>query len=174
MPYTESYNRPLHWEIQDTLYNKDGSVANRYHHVNTVVDSCSKLIACLMKGQAGQTGIKYWAVGKGDKNWNNDTPPSPTVTDVNLLSETYRKAINPKDIVFLDDNNNPTETITNKLQITITFLENEANGELREFGLFGGNATGSVNSGFMINRKIHPLIYKTSGMKLERIIRIVF
>lgn len=172
--YNESYNRPMHWEITDTLYNPDGSVAQKYHHVNTVVDSCSKLIACLMKGQAGQAGIKYWAVGKGEGSWNNDAPPSPTVNDTRLLVETFRKQIRPEDIVFLDDSNRPTDSITNKLQITVTFLESEANGELREFGLFGGNATGSANSGFMINRKIHPLIYKTSGMKLERIIRIVF
>lgn len=170
----DTYNRPLHWEIQDTLINADGSIAGRYHHVNTVVDSCSKLIACLMKGQAGQSGLKYWAVGKGDGSWNNDAPPSPTVGDTKLLVETFRKAIRPEDITFLDSGNQPTDTITNKLQITVTFLENEANGELREFGLFGGNATGTANSGFMVNRKIHPLIYKTSGMKLERIIRIVF
>ena len=102
------------------------------------------------------------------------TPPSPTTGDTKLLVETFRKAINPSDIVFLDSSNQPTDTITNKLQITVLFTESEANGELREFGLFGGNATSTANSGFMINRKIHPLIYKTSGMKLERIIRIVF
>lgn len=174
MSYTESYNRPLHWEITDTLYDLDGKVIKKLHHVNTVVDSCSKLIACLMKGQAGQAGIKYWAVGTGDSSWNNDAPPSPTVSDTKLLSETFRKAINPSDITFLDDGNKPTSSITNKLQITTTFQENEANGELREFGLFGGNATGTANTGFMVNRKIHPLIYKTSGMRLERIIRIVF
>ena len=107
-------------------------------------------------------------------SWSNDAPPSPTTGDTKLLVETFRKAINPSDIVFLDSSNQPTDTITNKLQITVLFGESEANGELREFGLFGGNATGTANSGFMINRKIHPLIYKTSGMKLERIIRIVF
>ena len=112
--------------------------------------------------------------GKGEGSWNNDSPPSPTVGDTKLLVETFRKAIRPEDIVFLDESNRVTDSITNKLQVTVTFLENEANGELREFGLFGGNATGSANSGFMVNRKIHPLIYKTSGMKLERIIRIVF
>lgn len=170
----EGYSRPIHWEIEDTLINSDGTIAGKYHHVNTVVDSCSKLIACLMKGQAGQSGIKYWAVGKGDGSWSNDAPPSPTTGDTKLLVETFRKAINPSDIVFLDSSNQPTDTITNKLQITVLFGESEANGELREFGLFGGNATGTANSGFMINRKIHPLIYKTSGMKLERIIRIVF
>ena len=172
--FNESYNRPRHWEIQDTLYNTDGTILKKYNWTNTVVNDCSKLIACLMKRQAGQTGLQYWAVGKGSASWNNDEPPSPTTSDTRLLVETFRKAINPSDIKFLDEGNRETESITNKIQITVVFTENEANGELREFGLFGGNATGSANSGIMVNRKIHPLIYKTSGMKLERFIRITF
>jgi hypothetical protein len=173
---SEAYSFPRHWEIIDRLIDaKTGEVIKEYNYCNTVVNDCSKLIACLMKAQAGYGGIKYWAVGKGDASWNNDAPPSPTVNDTKLLVETYRKALDPvNDIKFLDSNNAETATVTSKLQIKITFLESEANGELREFGLFGGTADGTANSGLMINRKIHPLIYKTSGMKLERIIRVQF
>lgn len=162
-----------HWQVIDKIIYPDGKVEVREYY-NTVVNDCSKLIACLMKAQAGYSGISYWAVGSGLSSWSNDNPPAPSVTDTKLTTETYRKAISPSDIKFLDANNAETSSITNKIQIKVTFNENEANGELREFGLFGGNATSTVNSGIMINRKTHGLIYKTSGMKLERTIRIVF
>ena len=170
----EGYNLIRHWEVIDTITNVEtGEKETRTYH-NTVVNTCSNLIACLMKGQSGYSGIQYWAVGSGNPNMSNTNPDTPNVADTKLQAETFRKAIKPSDITFLDSGNSPTETITNKIQISITFLESEANGELREFGLFGGVATGTKDSGIMINRKIHPLIYKTSGMRLDRIIRITF
>lgn len=169
----EKYDLERHWQVIDTITHVDGRVEQR-EYCNTVVNDCSKLIACLIKGHSGYGGVKYWAVGSGSDSWNNSSLPSPNVADTKLLSETFRKAITPSDIVFLDAQDKPTTTITNKIQISIVFTENEANGELREFGLYGGNATTTKDSGLMINRKIHPLIYKTSGMKVERIIRVVF
>jgi hypothetical protein len=163
-----------HWEVIDKLIYADGHTETR-RYFNTVVDNCSQLIACLMKQQSGYAGISYWAVGSGLTAWSNSAPPSPVTSDTKLTTETFRKAIVPAtDIVFLDTNNAETASITNKIQIKVTFLETEANGELREFALFGGNATATLNSGIMVNRKTHGLIYKTSGMKLERTIRLVF
>lgn len=169
----EGYELERHWQVIDTITHVDGSVEKR-EYCNTVVNDCSKLIACLMKGHGGYAGIKYWAVGSGSASWNNASLPNPSVTDTKLMAETFRKAITPSDITFLDDADKPTQNVTNKIQISITFTENEANGELREFGLYGGNASATKDSGLMINRKIHPLIYKTSGMIVERVIRIVF
>ena len=167
----ESYELERHWEVTDTLYNADGKVEKRVYY-NTVVDDCSKLLAGLIKGN-GFKGVQYWAVGKGESSWNNDNPPNPSVSDTRLRLESFRKAIEPDNIRFLDASNNPTDEVTNKLEIKVLFTENEANGELREFALFGGNATSTANSGVMLNRKTHPLIYKTSGMRLERIIRLI-
>ena len=90
------------------------------------------------------------------------------------VNETYRKAITPENITFIDADNTPTSEVTNKLQVSVTFNEDEANGELREFALFGGKATDSLNSGLMVNHKIHPIIFKTDGMILERLIRLTF
>lgn len=171
--YTDFYKCPLHWEIIDTIVYPDGEKEVRTYH-NTVVNDCSKLIACLIKAHTGFTGVKYWAVGKGEPTWNNESLPSPTVNDTSLRNETFRKIIKPEDIIFLDASNKPSTNPTNRLQIKVIFNENEANGDLREFGLFGGTASNNANSGIMINRKIHPLIYKTTGMKLERVIRLVF
>lgn len=173
MEHKDGYDLPRHWEVIDTITYADGKQEVR-RYFNTVVNDCSKLIACLMKGQSGYSGIKYWAVGSGNPNMSNTNPDTPSVTDTKLQAETFRKAIDPANIVFLDGSNNVSATPTNKLQISITFLENEANGELREFGLFGGDATSNKDTGIMINRKIHPLIYKTSGMRLDRVIRISF
>lgn len=174
---TEKLNKDVdekkHWRITDVITFADGS-QKVLEHVNTVVDDCSRLIACLMKGHEGFSGITYWAVGKGEASWSNENPPAPLEEDSVLLEETFRKAINPEDITFIDAEDNPTESITNRIQVKVEFEEHEANGELREFGLFGGNATETKDSGLMINRKTHGLIYKTSGMRLERIIRITF
>ena len=170
----EGYNLIRHWEVIDTITDVATGKKETRTYYNTVVNTCSNLIACLMKGQNGYKGIQYWAVGSGNPNMSNTAPDTPNVTDTKLQAETFRKAIQPGDITFLDSGNSPTETVTNKIQISITFLESEANGELREFGLFGGVATGTKDSGIMINRKIHPLIYKTSGMRLDRVIRITF
>lgn len=145
-----------------------------HHGHNLVVDSASILIACLMKGKEGIGGVKYFAVGKGSSNWSNEAPPLPDAPTSHLVAETYRKVINPADVVFIDAANEVSQSPTNRIQITVTFNENEANGELREIGIFGGDATDKADSGIMVNCKYHPLIYKTTGMKLERIVRFTF
>lgn len=170
---SENYHRHNHWEVIDTLIYTDGRKEVRKYH-NLVVDNCSKLLASLMLNKSGFKGISYWAVGSGDKSWNNDELPSPLVTDTKLTKETFRKAIPSENIIFLNEHNEPSEEVTNKIQVSIEFTEEEANGELREFSLWGGDATGTKDSGIMINRKIHPLITKTNGMKLKRVIRITF
>lgn len=168
-----NFDEKKHWKVTDVITYPDGRKEVR-EYFNTVVDDCSRLIASLMKRQAGHTGIAYWAVGSGAGTWDNANPPAPQESDVKLVNETFRKAIQPSDIVFLDENDAVTELVTNKIQVKVSFLEAEANGELREFGLYGGDATATKDSGIMINRKTHGLIYKTSGMMLERTIRIVF
>lgn len=163
----------MHWQVIDKITYTDGRKEVR-EYKNTVVNDCSKLIATLFKNHVGYAGASYWAVGSGDVAWSNSTPPTPSVSNFKLQTETFRKAIPANSIVFLTDANVETANITNRLQITLTFNEGEANGELREFGIFGGNATTTLNSGIMINHKIHPIIYKTSDMKIERILRLVF
>ena len=144
---------------------------------NTVVDNCSKLIASLIKRHPGYEGALYWEVGSGLPTWEDNNPPSPSVTDSQLLTPVYRKPIDISDIVFINDSNEPTEEVTNRIQIVVTFRADEANGYLREFGLFGGGDDCKrevMGSGLMINRKTHGVIYKTSGMELQRTLRLTF
>lgn len=162
-------------EVLDYAIHPDGTRELIRHDHNLIVNDCSVLIAILMKQEVGYVGLQYWAVGAGSDLWPNDPVTSPGASDAQLTNETYRKAIDPlNDIVYLDDSNVLSLTPTHKIQITVTFEEAEANGELREFGIFGGNASASLNSGVMINHKIHPLIYKTSALRLERILRLTF
>lgn len=165
-------------EIFDELIDaKTGKVIATYHGFNTVVDSCSKLIAALIKRHAGVQGALFWEVGSGSGAWNDSSPPAPATSDVALVAPFFRKAINTGDIAFIDGSNNVTATITNRIQITISFGTDEANGYLREFGIYGGDATctvGAFGSGIMVNRKTHGVIYKTSGMVLNRTLRLTF
>jgi hypothetical protein len=143
---------------------------------NLVVDDCSRLIASLMKNHAGHEGIKYWEVGSGQSTWNDASPPAPNATDKGLNNPLYRKAVKSSDISFIDGSANVVSHVTNRIQVTVTFGSTEANGYLREFGLFGGGSDcdTTLGSGIMVNRKTHGVIYKTSGIQLERKLRLTF
>ncbi len=137
---------------------------------NIVVDECSRLIAALLKEEEGINGIQYWAVGEGNSDWDDlnweENAPEPSNEANQLLNEQARK---PHDsISFIDAVEEETGDITNRLLIQVTFSEGEANYSLREFGLFGGDASSDTNSGIMINHYYHPVITKTEEMILER------
>ena len=66
---------------------------------------------------------------------------------------------------------NETDIPTNILQIKHTFGVNDCNGTWREFGIFGGNATTTANSGLLINKRHHAVITKTDEMTIERTMR---
>lgn len=169
----ETMEKKFIGEVTDRLIDaKTGELIEERVYNNLVVDSCSTLISGLMKGAL--SGIQYFAVGSGSNSWNNASLPEPANGDTKLLNETFRKQVQATDIKFIDSSNQVSTNPTNRLQVSVTFDESEANGELRELGIFGGNATATRNSGYMLNRKIHALIYKTNGMKLERIIRFTF
>lgn len=169
----EEMNRCFIGEVTDTIHHADGRVEVKEYR-NTIVNSIGKLISCLFKAQAGYSGIQYWAVGSGSDGWDNVNPPVAQVTDVGCTNEIGRKAIPSSNIVFLDNNNSVSQTPTNRIQITLTFGENDCNGVWREFAIFGGNATTTPNSGIAINHKTHAIMVKTNTMVVERQIRFTF
>ena len=172
----ENYKVPTkHWEVFDYFIYPDGTkeLVSQISH-NLVVENLSVAIACLMKRQAGYSGILYWGIGSGLTSWAEDNPPSPKDTDQKLENEFFRKAINISDMVFINADNTVSEVPTNRIQASIVFDETEANGKMMEFAIFAGNATTAVNSGFMINHKTHPAIHKTNLVKLEKTIRFTF
>jgi hypothetical protein len=130
-----------------------------------------------MKGEPGFSGILYWAVGEGEAAWDS-LMPSPTANHRELSNEVARKALSAGEIVFLDENNEAVEEPTPRLQIGTTFTPEDLGGEgprsLREFGLFGGDAAESANSGWMIDYVIHPRIQLSEGMTLTRNLHLIF
>jgi hypothetical protein len=130
-----------------------------------------------MKGHPDIGGILYWAVGEGEKGWDA-LCPSPNLGDSQLVTEIARQALAPEQIVYLDATNQESETPTRCREITAEFQGTDlaSNGfqSLREFGLFGGDATEEPDSGFMIDYVIHPRIDLSSEAKLGRKLRLTF
>lgn len=156
-------------QITDRIFKNGVLVEERVGH-NLVVNTALNLIMALLKRQSGYSGIQYWAVGSGASSWDSGLP-SPSAGDTRLTAEIGRVAIDPSEIVFLNGSLQVSSTPTNIIQITHTFGVNDCNGKWREFGIFGGNATASANSGIMINKRNHEVITKTSEMTVERVMR---
>lgn len=153
----------------DKIY-KNGVLVDEIVGHNLVVGSFVKLIMCLLKKQSGYSGIQYWAVGSGASSWDS-TPVDPVSSATTLTAEIGRVAIDPQKIIFLDSNYEEVSTPTNIIQISHTFGNDDCNGVWREFGLFGGNATATKNSGIMINKRHHSILTKTNEMTVERVMR---
>lgn len=144
---------------------------------NLVVNKFYDLVGGLLKGQASFGGILYWAIGEGEgTSWDSLTPAErdakSLVTLTTLYNEIARVAVS---ISYLDAALSPTSTITNRLQITASFGAS-LSGYLREFSLFGGDATVSLDSGYMVNHKAHVVIPFNIGggaSVLNRMIRLI-
>ena len=160
-------------EYIDTIRYKDGRVETRKGK-NLIVDGVYKLIASLMIGKEEYKPLCFWAVGKGQDLWSNDAPPQPNPSDTKLLAEIGRKAIIPGDMTWVDDRGEVSSSPTNRIKVRATFGYNDCVGVWREFGIFGGNATSSKDSGIMIDRKTHGTITKTREMELDREIIFTF
>lgn len=156
-------------EITDTIHYKDGRVEKRVGH-NLVVNNFLKLVMSLLKGETGYKGIQYWAVGSGAPSWDNSMP-SPSIDSTKLTAELGRVAITAGEIKFLTPEYEVSSVPTNIIQITHTFGPSDCNGVWREFGIFGGNATATKDSGLMINKRHHAIITKTEEMTIERVMR---
>lgn len=144
---------------------------------NLIVQRCNVLLAALMKGHLNMGGILYWAVGAGEDDWDT-TPPSPLVTTSQLTREVDRKALTEEHIVYLDHADKPMDSPSNRLEITAIFkgedfVSNDTQ-PLREFGLFGGDATETPDSGLMIDYVIHPRVDLKPETILSRKLRLTF
>ena len=128
-------------------------------------DRMLDLLGGLLTNQPGLAGLQYWANGSGDPSWDA-TPPVPSKADTKLAKEVYRKPISPAaDITY--------QPLTQTLVVRSRLAFNESASVLREFGLFGGNATGTADSGYMLNHQIHKAIDKTKAENLLREFRLL-
>lgn len=143
---------------------------------NIVVTSVTTLIAALIAGKL-PTHKLYWAVGSGSEDWDTETDiPAPTPNETSLVNEIGRKLIEFDSVEFYDAANKPVEDgkMSNRIHITALFGEEECNGDWREFGIFGGNATSDLGSGIMIDDKRHKHIAKTTDTVIERHLILTF
>jgi hypothetical protein len=168
----------LSGRYQDSLFNTQGRLLwQREWCHNRILNNCDLLLAVLLKGEAGMRGLLYWAVGQGQSNWDT-LLPNPQSTNTQLTHEVARLPLTPAQIHYLNDAGVISPTPTPRLEVRLD-LEGStlvANGfqSLREFGLFGGNATTAPNSGLMINQVIHPRIDVAPGMTLSRTLQLTF
>ena len=162
-------------EVFDTIYYPDGRVEKREKSFNLIMKSFSTLIGAFIKGDTDYTGGNlYWAIGSGQTTWDTSTF-TPVDSATQLTNEVFRKEIPLSSRYFVNQNGDRVTTVTNRIQLDIVIEGRELNGfSLREFGIFGGNASSVANSGIMINHKVHARIDKTEGMRIVRSIRLTF
>lgn len=164
----------------DVITDSQGRVQQGWRS-NLIVRNCNLLLAALMKNDKKNDkniqGILYLAIGEGEDYWDSSRT-APLMTTSKLAKEVARLEITENQVVYLDKLDKPVETISNRLEMTIKFRGEDfiSNGfqTIREFGLFGGDATGEPNSGFMINYVIHPRIDLTSDLTFTRKLRLTF
>lgn len=156
-------------EWKDILTYKDGRVVELPTHRNIITLSGKKLLTGFMKGES-LVGIQY--VGFGD------TPEINVASDADttLGAEFFRKV--PTSVVYVDDAGDVSTPITKNLKISILLGYSEANGSpsgvITEFGIFCGNASATLNTGYLYNHKIHNGIVKNSDVQLQRYITLHF
>lgn len=142
---------------------------------NQIQNVFANLLACWARGEAGYLQIGYMGIGHGLVAWDS-VPPTLDPASPVLEDEYFRKAVLPADIYFIDPSTNlPTGGVPSpKLEVSVTLLSAEANGTMREFGLFGGTATGALDSGEIVNWVWHPRIDKDASVEIQRRVRLLF
>lgn len=142
---------------------------------NQVQNTNAQLLASLMKKQAGLEGIQYIAIGSGQASWDAGAP-TQDAGDTTLDTELYRQAVPAVDISFRDAGTlaDIDPTPSNVIQVDATIGLADAVGTHREFGLFGGDASGAADSGYMVNWIVTPRIDKDALMTIQRTIRFTF
>ncbi len=140
-----------------------------------IVSSAWPLVAALLRNEPGMRGILYCAVGAGERAWDTASPSPVAGPEVKQLrNEIARVAIAPADMVYLDAAGRVTKAPTHRLALSVRVAAAQSPRELREFGLFGGDATATPGSGRLLNYAIHPVIALGPGQSLTRMIRLSF
>ena len=150
-------------------------------HENLVVNAFAILLAalCLPGRTPNYNGITYMALGQGSSSWDTGGTPAPSATDTVLVSEIARNPVTVQDIT--SGGAVVTTGPTGNLLCTGVFSVGQGNGQIREFGLFGGvAATGftmaQANQGSMVDHITHAILSKPSNQDfvLTRQVQLIF
>lgn len=160
MRSTESIE--LKGQLSLSLSDRDGNtVMTRTAH-NKVVTSGRDLVAKLFSAVANTPTVGFVAVGTNDKEVSeSDTALAAQLGDRKPLGAFDAQ----KDLSTVGAGDDARRKITRTVELDFS----EANGELREAGLFTA-ATGGV----MYNRVVFPTVTKTSSFKLTLVWEIQF
>jgi hypothetical protein len=163
---------------RDRLIDRNGRlIDDRGWRPNLIVDQARVLIAALLKNEPAIGGLLYWAIGTGDPAWDGRLI-EPDAGRSTLVDEAARQALAEADIRFIDMDGRPSRMPTDQLEVRAVFdgdrLAAAGVLSLREFGVFGGDATASAATGYLLDHVIHPRIDLTTGLSLERSLRLAF
>jgi len=142
---------------------------------NQIQNTFATLLTCWLREEAGYNRIGYMGIGSGLIGWDT-SPPAQPYSQTALTTEYARMTIAQVDLVFIDPATDlPTGgTPSSKIEITVNMGAGDANGTMREFGLFGGTATAALDSGEMVNWVVHNKIIKSPAISIQRKVRIEF
>lgn len=159
---------------QDTISNANGKPGwDSGWRSNLIVQNCDILLAALMKRQQGMQGILYLAIGEGKESWDT-TPEDPSSAATTLFAELIRFELSADQIAYVDGAPGPGNTLEITVPIAGSDVITDTTQPLREFGLFGGNATAQTDTGYMIDYVIHSRIDLTAEVTLIRRIQLHF
>jgi hypothetical protein len=147
----------------DWVHPLDGSMPYLLQHGHNIITNMGLALAAGALGIIGH-GIKTWQVGAGDPDWDTVPPPEPDGIETTLVDPVLEKTLSVR---YWDvDLDTFSAVPTNVLDARIVLNADEANGDLREFGIRG------AQSGIVLfNYVIHGKITKTDTYNLERIMR---
>ena len=155
----------------------DTEVTSSEWKSNRIVQNSDILIASLMKGEPNTSGILFLAFGTGEESWD-DTNPNAAAGTQQLANEFFRHRIAPSELIYLDELGRPSIRATRRIGVNVNLIGSErVEGDflsLREFGLYGGDASDALNSGLLINYVIHPRIDLTATVTLNRQLILTF
>lgn len=154
----------LKGQLTDIAHYLDGSPSEVLQVLDNLVVDTGLGLTLGALGNIESLGIRTMQVGEGLVEWDIELPP-PEVGDTELVTPLDEKVVVCH---YWDDVEEVFSlTPTDILDVRTTFLSEEGNGTLREFGLRGGDS-GTV----LFNYVTHSKIVKTSDFNLERILKI--
>src|SRR5258706_10593878 len=140
---------------------------------NLIVASAWPLVTALLRKEPNALGITFCAVGEGDPAWDTN-PPQPSVETAHLHREIARAPVGVADMRYIDAAGRPAKTWTHRLELTVVIPAASTLRRVREFGLVGGDASGSANTRRLINYAVHPVIELRAKQTPKRTIRLSF
>ncbi|MER7928618.1 MULTISPECIES: hypothetical protein [unclassified Streptomyces] len=169
----------LHGRYRDVLFDPAGRVVwDHGWRNNTIVGDCRRLLATMLRGTPGSSGLLGLRVGAGLSTWDGTGPPPAGAAQTALVDpHPYTVPTANLRMDFLDTAT-VSATPTNRLQIQATLGPsvpnwpdaNHISGNLREFGLIASLDGTTV----LVNYVTHPVIAKDPASTLQRTVWLTF